>query len=54
MAELLCRRKVFGYFRDVDERRRGSPRGIRLVGGSKLMNIMVVHWVFITEWSRVL
>ena len=36
------------------EWKRRSPRGIRLVGGSKRMNIMVVHWVFIPEWSRVL
>ena len=34
--------------------RKVSPRGSRVVGGSKRMNIMVVHWVFILEWSRVL
>ena len=33
---------------------RVSPRGTRLVGGSKRMNIMVMHWVFTPEWSRVL
>ena len=33
--------------------RRVSPRGSKVVGGSKRMNIMVVHWVFILEWSRV-
>ena len=27
--------------------------GNRVVGGSKGMNIMVVHWVFIIELSRV-
>ena len=31
-----------------------SPRGSRLVDGSKRKNIMVVHCVFIYEWSRVL
>ena len=34
--------------------RRGSPRGSRVVGGSKRMNIIVVHWVFLLEWSSVL
>ena len=34
--------------------KRVSPRGSRLVDGSKRMNIMVVHWVFRLEWSRVL
>ena len=34
--------------------KRVSPRGSKLVGGSKRMIIMVVHWVFIPEWSRVL
>ena len=27
--------------------KRVSPRGSRLVGGSKGMNLTVVHWVFI-------
>ena len=34
--------------------KRGSPRGSRVVVGSKRMNIMVVHWVFILEWSLLL
>ena len=34
--------------------KRVSPRGSRLVDGSRRMNIMVVHWVFRLEWSRVL
>ena len=33
--------------------KRVSPRGSRLVDGSKRMNIIVVHWVFIPQWSRV-
>ena len=34
--------------------KRVSPRASRVVDGSKRMKIMVVHWVFILEWSRVL
>ena len=33
--------------------KRVSPRESRVVEGSKRMNIMVVHWVFILKWSRV-
>ena len=29
-----------------------SPRGSRVVDGSKRMNIMAVHWVTILVWSR--
>ena len=32
--------------------RRVSPRGSRVGDGSKRMNFMVVHWVFILELSR--
>ena len=33
--------------------KRVSPGGCRVVDGSKGMNIMAVHWVFILEWLRV-
>ena len=33
--------------------RRVSPRGSKVVGGSKRMNIMAVRWVFILELSSV-
>ena len=32
--------------------KRVPPRGIRVVDGSKRVNIMAVHWVFILVWSR--
>ena len=34
--------------------RRLSPRGSKVVGGSKRMNIMAVRWVFILEWPLIL
>ena len=34
--------------------RRVSPRGSRVVGCNKRMNISVVRWVFILDWSGVL
>ena len=31
--------------------KRVPPRGSRVVDGSKRVNIMAVHWVFILVWS---
>ena len=33
--------------------KRVLPRGDSVVDGSKQVNIMAVHWVFILVWSRV-
>ena len=62
---ILQTKKVFEYFRVVDGKSSNisrilmggrwkgvSPRGSRVVDGSKRVKIMAVHWVFILVWSR--
>ena len=53
---ILQAKKSLNIFRILmrGKRKRVSPRRNRLVDGSKQMNFMGVHWVFIPEWSRVL
>ena len=48
--------EVFEYLREIDEKKaeESFASGSRLVNGSRRMTIMVVHRVFIFEWSRVL
>ena len=46
--------KVFEYFLSVDERKmeESFASGKLVVDGSKWMNIMAVHWVFLLDFSK--